>query len=133
MPGPFDWRARQEQRHRRRPGTGELARQGLGLSDRVSAPAYLYRKSWFQELGITQPPATTDDEFEYAAKLTQKQGTTPTRFGGQMFSFDGDHPTAIDVASPQAIDAVGWWKKLVQQGYTDVNVMSYPQSWQQSK
>ena len=136
-------------------GLVNLQGKTWGYPTEFQPPAYLYRTSWFREMGISKPPATTDDEFEYAAKLTQKKGTTPTRFGfgfysegypltshlptliarfgGQMFSFDGDHPTAIDVASPQAIDAVGWWKKLVQQGYTNVNVMPYVQSWKQSK
>lgn len=121
-----------------------------GYPTEIQATAYFYRKSHFQEAGLSAPPATTEDIFEYATKLTRKTGGTysrfglglnyadnvmnfqlPTlisRFGGQMFTFNGDRPVKIDVASPQALEAVGWWKKLVESGLTQVDQMSLSDS-----
>ncbi len=122
-----------------------------GYPTEHQAPAYIYRQSLFDEVGIKGPPTTPDDEYEYAVKLTKKDGGKTTRygyslyhdgypisdhlpgliarFGGQMYTFDGDRPTKIDVASQPAIDAVGWWKKLVDAGTTQVGQMPYADSW----
>src|SRR5579859_7090282 len=45
-----------------------------GYPTEFQAPAYIYRKSWFDEAGIKGPPATPDDEYDYAVKLTKKEG-----------------------------------------------------------
>lgn len=113
-----------------------------GYPTEFQAPAYFYRKSHYKEAGLNAPPATTEDVFEHAAKLTRKTGGTYSRFGfglnydnsvisshlpsliarfgGQMYSFSGDRPVKVDVASPQALEAVGWWKRLVEAGLTQV-------------
>lgn len=122
-----------------------------GYPTEFQAPAYIYRKSMFDEVGIKDPPKSTDDEYQYAVKLAKKDGGRTTRFGqtlwhdnypitshlpgliarfgGTMYTFDGERPTKIDVASPQAIDAIGWWKKLVDAGTTQVAQMPYTDSW----
>jgi ABC-type glycerol-3-phosphate transport system substrate-binding protein len=137
------------------PGAGaRLTHQGkvYGYPTEFQPMGYFYRKSFYQQMGLTTPPKTTDDEFDYAQKLTQKQGNATTRvgftimqgrlgqnlaswiarFGGQMYTFDGDHPTKIDVASSQAIDALTYLKKLVDAGVTE-GTTSYTTAWQNSQ
>jgi multiple sugar transport system substrate-binding protein len=114
-----------------------------GYPTEFQAPAYFYRKSHFQEAGLTAPPTTTDEVFEYSTKLTRKSGGVATRFGfglnhadpviashlpgliarhgGQMYAYNGDRPTSIDLASPAALEAVGWWKRLFEAGLTQVD------------
>jgi multiple sugar transport system substrate-binding protein len=116
-----------------------------GYPTEFQAPAYFYRKSHFREAGLGAPPATTDEVFEYATRLTRKSGgaydrfgfglnhadtviashlpSLIARFGGQMYTFEGDRPTKIDLASPAALEAVGWWKRLVEVGVTQVEQM----------
>lgn len=128
-----------------------LAGKAWGYPTEFQAPAYIYRTSMFDEAGIKDPPKSTDDEYQYAVKLAKKDGGKTTRygytlwhdnypitfhlpgliarFGGQMYAFDGDRPTKIDVASPEAIDAVGWWKKMVDAGVTQVGQMPYADAW----
>ena len=70
------------------------------------------------------------DFYEHAVKLTRKTGGSYSRFGsglnydqpvmsthlpslaarfdGQMYTFSGDRPMKVDVASPAALEAVGW-------------------------
>ncbi len=137
------------------PGAGDrLTYQGkvYGYPTEFQPLGYFYRKSFYRQMGLTTPPTTTDEEFDYAQKLTQRQGNTVTRigftlfqsrlpqnfatwiarFGGQMYTFDGDHPTKVDVASPQAIDAVSYWKKLVDAGVTE-GKLNTTTAWQQSQ
>lgn len=137
------------------PGAGDrLTYQGkiYGYPTEFQPLGYIYRNSFYQQMGLTTPPATLGDEFDYAQKLTQKQGSTTSRFGftimqsrigqnfatwisrfgGQMYTFDGDHPTKVDVASPQAIDAVSYLKKLVDAGVTE-GTTSYTTAWQNSQ
>ena len=102
-----------------------------GYPTEFQAPAYFYRKSHFREAGLGPPPATTDEVFEVATRLTRKSGgaydrfgfglnhadtviashlpSLIARFGGQMYTFEGDRPTKIDLASPATLEAVGWW------------------------
>ena len=116
-----------------------------GYPTEFQAPAYFYRKSHFREAGLSGPPATTDEVFEYATRLTRKSGGAFDRFGfglnhadtviashlpsliarhgGQMYTFEGDRPTRLDLASPAALEAVGWWKRLVEAGATQVEQM----------
>jgi ABC-type glycerol-3-phosphate transport system substrate-binding protein len=104
------------------------------------AQAFLYRRSAFAEAGLRQPPADTDELLTHATRLTRKVGDAYERFGyaldyeraqiggllpqvvqlfgGQMYAFSGDRPTKIEVATPAAIEAVGWWKRLVDAGVT---------------
>lgn len=113
-----------------------------GYPTEFQAPAYFYRKSHFREAGLSAPPATTDEVFEYATRLTRKSGGSYDRFGfglnhadtviashlpsliarhgGQMYAFEGDRPTRVDLASPAALEAVGWWKRLFEAGVTQV-------------
>jgi len=113
-----------------------------GYPTEFQAPAYFYRKSHYREAGLGAPPATTDEVFEHATKLTRKSGGAYDRFGfglnhadtviathlpsliarhgGQMYAFEGDRPTRVDLASPAALEAVGWWKRLVEAGVTQV-------------
>lgn len=55
-------------------GLVNLQGKTWGYPTEFQPPAYLYRKSWFQQMGISQPPATTDDEFEYAANSPRSRG-----------------------------------------------------------
>jgi multiple sugar transport system substrate-binding protein len=104
------------------------------------AQAFLYRKSYFAEAGLRTPPADTDELTDYATKLTRKTGEKYERFGyaldyeraqiggllpqviqlfgGQMYAFTGERPTKVNLATPAAIEAVGWWKRLVDSGVT---------------
>jgi multiple sugar transport system substrate-binding protein len=124
-----------------------------GYPTEFQAPAFVYRKSHYRDSGLTKPPATTEEVFEHATKLTRRSGGTnerfgftvndgwyasvlPTliaRFGGQMYHFNGDKPTKIEVASPQAIEAVSWWKRLVDAGHTQLGQMPYTDTMQQGK
>jgi len=114
-----------------------------GYPTEFQAPAYFYRKSHFREAGLGAPPSTTEQVLDYSTKLTRKSGGAYTRFGfglnhadsviashlpsliarhgGQMYTFDGDRPTRVDLASPAALEAVGWWRKLVEAGVTQVD------------
>ena len=111
-----------------------------GYPTEFQAQAFLYRKSHFAEAGLSKPPADTDELASHATKLTRKVGDTYERFGyaldyeraqiggllpqviqlfgGEMYTFSGDKPTKVNVATPAAIEAVGWWKKLVDTGVT---------------
>jgi ABC-type glycerol-3-phosphate transport system substrate-binding protein len=104
------------------------------------AQAFLYRKSYLAEAGLRAPPADTEELAAYATRLTRKTGDTHERFGyaldyeraqiggllpqviqlfgGQMYVFNGDTPAKVQVATPAAIEAVGWWKRLVDSGVT---------------
>ena len=124
-----------------------------GYPTEFQAPAFVFRKSVYQELGLAKPPATAEEAYEHATRLTRRSGGTyerfgfpindawyasvlPTliaRFGGQMYHFSGDKPTKIDVASPQALEAVGWWKRMVDAGLTQIGQMSYNDAMQQAK
>lgn len=151
---PFPTEEEQYVKQSYNPGAVErvtLAGKIWGYPTEYQPAAYIYRTSWYDQAGIKSPPASTDDEYENAAKLTQKANGKTTRygytlyfdgyptyyhlpgliarFGGQMFTFDGDRPAKIDVASQPAIDAVGWWKKLVDAGTTQVAQMPYTDSW----
>jgi multiple sugar transport system substrate-binding protein len=118
-----------------------------GYPTEFQAPAHFYRRSHYRETGITSPPATTDEVYDIAIKLTRKDAgagarfgyalnfdntlmayhlpSLIARFGGQMYVFDGDRPTKIDVATPPAIEAVGWWKRLIDAGVTQVGQMAF--------
>jgi multiple sugar transport system substrate-binding protein len=117
---------------------------------------YIYRKSYYQEAGITAPPTTVEEELDIAQKLNRQQAGQSlglndrigfvifnsrlpqnlagfiARFGGQMYTLDGDHPTKIDVASAQAIDAVSFWKKMIDAGVTE-GKNSTSKVWQQGQ
>jgi multiple sugar transport system substrate-binding protein len=123
-----------------------------GYPTEFQPTGYIYRKSFYQQMGITDPPKTIPEEFDIAQKLTQKQGNTTSRFGftimqsrigqnlsdwigrfgGAMYTFDGDTPTKVDVASPQAIDVLSYFKKLVDAGVTE-GTTSYTTAWQNSQ
>lgn len=124
-----------------------------GYPTEFQAPAFVYRKSHFREAGLSKPPATTEDIFEYATKLTRKSGpdfervgfpvndawyasvlpTLIARFGGQMIHFNGDKPVKVDVASPGAIEAVGWWKRLVDAGLAQPSSLPYADAMRQGR
>jgi ABC-type glycerol-3-phosphate transport system substrate-binding protein len=113
----------------------------------LQAQAFLYRKSSFGEVGLSGPPADVDEVTSYATKLTRKVGETYERFGyaldferaqiggllaqaialfgGEMYTFGGDKPTKVDVATPAALEAVGWWKRLVDGGVTQGGRMGF--------
>lgn len=123
-----------------------------GYPTEFQPTGYIYRKSFYQQMGVTAPPKTIPEEFDIAQKLTQKQGNTTSRFGftimqgrigqnlsdwigrfgGAMYTFDGDTPTKVDVASPQAIDVLSYFKKLVDAGVTEGKT-SYTTAWQNSQ
>ena len=124
--------------------------QVWGFPTEYQAPAYLYRKSLFQKAGIESPPKSIDDEYQDAVKLTVKSGGKTTlygytlwydnypitqlasliaRFGGQMYSFEGERPVKVDVVSQQAVEAVKWWQSLVTAGATQVAQMPYTDAW----
>ena len=125
----------------------------MGYPTEFQAPALVYRKSHLQEAGLSKPPATAEEVVEYAAKLTRKSGTDylrfgfpindawyasvlPTliaRFGGQMIHFSGDKPVKVDVASPAAMEAAGWWKRLTDAGHTQLGQVSYSEAMRQGK
>ncbi|HEX2034227.1 MAG TPA: extracellular solute-binding protein [Chloroflexota bacterium] len=116
-----------------------------GYPTEFQSPAFVYRKSHFQEAGLPGPPATTDEVYEYATRLTRKSGDEVVRFGfpifenwyasvlpnliarfgGQMIHFTGDKPVKADVASPAALEAVGWWKRCTDAGLTHLNRLPY--------
>lgn len=124
-----------------------------GFPTEWQAPAFFYRKTHWNEAGLSAPPVSTDDVTLQAAKVTRKNGdqyerfgfglnwkhpylynhlpTLIARFGGQMFTFSGDKPTKVDVASTQALEAVGWWVDMVKNGYTNVEQMDYRGALQQ--
>ena len=130
-----------------------LAGKVWGYPTEFQAPAFVYRKSLFAEQAVAAPPATTDEAFELAVKLNRKTGDTylrfghalnpdwyasvltslVARFGGQMVTFDGDRPLKIDVASPAALEAVGWWKRLVETGVTQVGRLPYVDAMRQGQ
>ncbi|HEY3109500.1 MAG TPA: extracellular solute-binding protein [Chloroflexota bacterium] len=115
-----------------------------GYPTEFQAPALIYRKSYLKEVGA-EPPKTTLELRELAKKLTKVEGGKKTRYGfglwydnypitshlpgliarhgGQMYSFDGDKPTKIDVASPQAIEAISWWRGFVDDNSTQIGEM----------
>lgn len=124
-----------------------------GYPTEFQAPALVYRKSYYGEAGLSKPPATTDEVYEHAVKLTRKVGDTyqrfgfpinegwfasvlPTliaRFGGQMIVFEGDRPVKVDVASTAALEAVGWWKRLVETGLTQLGRTPYAEAMRQGQ
>jgi ABC-type glycerol-3-phosphate transport system substrate-binding protein len=117
------------------------------------AQAYLYRRSHFAEVGLSAPPADTEELAAHATKLTRKVGDTYERFGyaldweraqiggllpqvialfgGEMYTFNGDKPTKVNVATPAAIEAVTWWKRLVDSGVTQGGQMGFVPAIQQ--
>jgi ABC-type glycerol-3-phosphate transport system substrate-binding protein len=121
-----------------------------GYPTENNSGAFLYRKSFYQEAGA-QPPKTTDDVRQNAKKLTKQDGGKTSRygyvfwwdnavpfffaeviarFGGQMVSFDGDTPTHVNVTTPEAIEALSWYRGMVDDGSTAVGQMSQFDAWQ---
>ncbi len=100
---------------------------------------YVYRKSYFRDSGIAAPPKTVEEELDvamrtnrlsngqqqrvgftmYNSRLPQNLATYIKRWGGEMVTVDGDHPTKINVATPEAINAVSFWKKFMDAGVTE--------------
>jgi ABC-type glycerol-3-phosphate transport system substrate-binding protein len=97
----------------------------------------LYRKSLFEEAGLdpAKPPATWEDAYEYAAKLTKKDGDLFTvagwhiampvndlsqqyedamyQAGGNYFSEDRTQPLNN---TPEGEEALQFWVSFVEQG-----------------
>lgn len=106
----------------------------------LQAQAFLFRTSYLAEAGLRTPPGDTDELVDFATRLTRKASDRYERFGyaldyeraqiggllpqviqlfgGQMYTFSGDKPVKVEVATPAAIEAVGWWKRLVDSGVT---------------
>lgn len=120
-----------------------------GYPTENNAGAFLYRKSFYQEM-LLQPPKTTDDIRENAKKLTKSAGGKTSRygyvfwwdngvpfffaeviarFGGQLVTFDGDQPTKINVTTTEAIDALSWYRAMVDDGSTAVGQMDQFAAW----
>ena len=124
-----------------------------GYPTEFQAQALLYRKSHYAEVGLSAPPADTEELVVHATRLTRKVGDTYERFGygldweraqvggllsqvialfgGEMFTFSGDKPTKVNVATPAAIEAVTWWKRLVDLGVTQGGRMAFVPAIQQ--
>jgi ABC-type glycerol-3-phosphate transport system substrate-binding protein len=51
-----------------------------GYPTEFQAPAFIYRKSYFQQAGV-QPPKTTQEARELARKVTKTEGGKKTRYG----------------------------------------------------
>lgn len=67
---------------------------GLPLTMSMSN-TLMYNKKDFQEAGLTKPPETTEELFEYAQKLTKKNGNNITQLG-----FIPDYPWIDNVFWP---------------------------------
>jgi multiple sugar transport system substrate-binding protein len=124
-----------------------------GYPTEFQAPAFVYRKGHYAEAGLSRPPTTTDEVLEHATKLTRKVGGTHerfgfpinpewyasvlpaliARFGGQMVVFDGDRPLKLDLTSPAALEAVGWWRRLVELGVTQTGQVPYNDAMRQGQ
>lgn len=121
-----------------------------GYPTENNAGAFLYRKSFYQQSGV-QPPKSTDDIRANAKTLTKTDGGKTSRygyvfwwdnavpfffaeaiarFGGQMVTFDGDKPTKVNATTPEAIDALGWYRGMVDDGSTAVGQMAQFDAWQ---
>ena len=104
----------------------------MGLPTELQAQAFLFRTSYLAEAGLRTPPGDTDELVDFATRLTRKASDRYERFGyaldyeraqiggllpqviqlfgGQMYTFSGDKPVKVEVATPAAIEAVGLWK-----------------------
>lgn len=123
-----------------------------GYPTEFQAQALIYRKSYLKEAGL-EVPKTVQEAREAAKKLTRTEGGKKTRygftewydtsaassshiysliyrFGGTPFTFEGDRCVKIDIASPEAIQALGWWRGFVDDGVTQAGEMPYVDAWQ---
>jgi ABC-type glycerol-3-phosphate transport system substrate-binding protein len=46
-----------------------------------------------------------------------------------MITYDGDKPTKVDVTSPEAVEAMTWYRTLVEDGSTQVGQMTWTDAW----
>jgi multiple sugar transport system substrate-binding protein len=121
-----------------------------GYPTENNSGAFLYRKSFYDQAGV-KPPKSTDDIRQNAKTLTKADGGKTSRygyvfwwdnavpfffaeaiarFGGQLVMFDGDTPTKINVTTPEAIDALSWYRSMVDDGSTAVGQMTQFDAWQ---
>lgn len=121
-----------------------------GYPTEHQAPALLYRPSLLEKAGITEIPATTDEIRALAKELTHEEdgkkyyGFTqwfdnyPASFhfpgiiwrhGGEMYEFEGDIPRKIMVDTPECIEALGWWRGMVDDGSTQVGELGFEDAW----
>lgn len=122
-----------------------------GYPTEHQAPALIYRKSFFEEAGISEPPTDTLAVRELARELTREEGGVkyygflqwydnyPANFhfpgiiwrhGGEFVEFEGDVPVKIMVDTPEANAALGWWRSMVDDGSTQVGEMPFTDAWQ---
>lgn len=122
-----------------------------GYPTEHQAPALIYRKSLLEKAGIKAIPDTTEEIRKLAKELTHEEGgkkyygftqwydNYPATFhfpgiiwrhGGEMYKFEGDIPTQIMVDTPECIEALSWWRGMVDDGSTQVGDIPFEQAWQ---
>ncbi len=122
-----------------------------GYPTEHQAPALIYRKSMLEKAGVKEIPDTPEEIRALAKELTHEEGgkkyygftqwydNYPATFhfpgiiwrhGGEMYKFEGDIPTQIMVDTPECIDALGWWRGMVDDGSTQVGDIPFDQAWQ---
>ena len=122
----------------------------LGYPSEMSCCALMYRKSWFEAEGL-ELPKTPQELREAAEVLTKEVDGNPhlgytfgydtwhsgahflanaERFGGRLMQFEGDTPVGVDVTQESVELAVNFWLDMVNDGSTNVGIISYDPSWQ---
>ncbi len=132
---------------------GRMTFQGKvwGYPTEHQAPALIYRRSILEKAGITEIPATAEEIRELAKELTYEEGgqkyygftqwydNYPATFhfpgiiwrhGGEMYNFEGDIPREIMVDTPECIEALSWWRGMVDDGSTQVGEIPFVDAWQ---
>jgi len=122
-----------------------------GYPTEHQAPALIYRKSLLEKAGIKAIPDTNEEIRKLAKDLTHEEGgkkyygftqwydNYPATFhfpgiiwrhGGEMYKFEGDIPSQIMVDTPECIEALSWWRGMVDDGSTQVGDIPFEQAWQ---
>jgi len=132
---------------------GRMTFQGKvwGYPTEHQAPALIYRRSILEKAGITEIPATAEEIRDLAKELTYEEdgqkyyGFTqwydnyPATFhfpgiiwrhGGEMYRFEGDIPREVMVDTPECIEALSWWRGMVDDGSTQVGEIPFVDAWQ---
>lgn len=122
-----------------------------GYPTEHQAPALIYRKSYFEEAGISEPPQDTTAVRELARELTREEDgikyygfvqwydNYPANFhfpgiiwrhGGEFVQFEGDVPVKIMVDTEETVAALSWWRGMVDDGSTQVGEVPFTDAWQ---
>ena len=119
---------------------GQVEGQQLGMPWSIASIGMVYNPTLLSEVGYGTPPATIE-EFEDCLKklkeknpdiipygMATKEETMATDFQPWLWTFGGqivDDKGKVTIDNASAVDAVGWYKGLLDEGYIQMNITRF--------